>query len=97
MRSAAPSARRLHYSRNVGAPRVALNREIKKMHVRCNYCRHSFNLSRDYMVQAIKEAREKRQKYAAVECLNCRKLIKVPIAQMQRYVPEDELTESSAD
>lgn len=58
------------------------------MHVRCSYCRHSFNLSRDYMVEAVADAAEKRQKYHAVECINCRKLIKVPIAQMKRYVPE---------
>jgi hypothetical protein len=58
------------------------------MHVRCSYCRHSFNLSRDYMIEAVAEATEKRQKYHAVECINCRKLIKVPIAQMKRYVPE---------
>lgn len=57
------------------------------MHVRCNYCRHSFNLSRDYMLQALEEADEKRQKYVGVECINCRKLIKVPVAQMRRYAP----------
>ena len=58
------------------------------MHVRCSYCRHSFNLSRDYMIEAVADATEKRQKYYAVECINCRKLIKVPIAQMKRYVPD---------
>ena len=60
------------------------------MQVRCSYCRHSFNLSRDYMAMAVGEATEKRQKYHAVECINCRKLIKVPIKQMKRYVPEIE-------
>lgn len=58
------------------------------MHVRCSYCRHTFNLSRDYMVQALAEANEKRQKYHSLECINCRKQIKVPVAQMKRYVPE---------
>lgn len=57
------------------------------MHIRCSYCRHSFNLSRDYLSQAVAEAAEKKRKYAPVECLNCRKLIKVPVSQMKRYVP----------
>lgn len=57
------------------------------MHIRCNYCRHSFNLSREYMVQAVAESNAKKQKYHAVECINCRKQIKVPLTQMKRYVP----------
>ena len=35
------------------------------MHIRCNYCRHSFNLSREYMVQAVAESNAKKQKYHA--------------------------------
>jgi ribosomal protein S27E len=58
------------------------------MHVRCTFCRHSFNLTRDFMVEAVSEAKEKRMKYVQVECLNCRKQIKVPVSQMKRYVPE---------
>jgi hypothetical protein len=57
------------------------------MHIRCSYCRHSFNLSRDYMAQAVAEADENRKKYASVECIKCRKQIKVPVSQMRRYVP----------
>jgi DNA-directed RNA polymerase subunit RPC12/RpoP len=57
------------------------------MHVRCTYCRHSFNLSRDYLVNAVSEATEKRQKYHGIECPNCRKLIKIPLRQMKHFVP----------
>jgi hypothetical protein len=63
------------------------------MHVRCTFCRHSFNLSRDYVVDAVEKAAEKRHKFHGVECLNCRKVIKVAVMQMKRYVPrpqEDE-------
>lgn len=60
------------------------------MHVRCSYCRHSFNLSRDYLIQAVTESSEKRQKYHSVECIKCRKTIKVPLSQMKRYVPKDQ-------
>ncbi|MCA9969079.1 MAG: hypothetical protein KC425_02635 [Anaerolineales bacterium] len=59
------------------------------MNVRCPYCRQSFNLARDYMAQAVAEADEKRQKYHAVECVSCRKTIKVSIKQMRRYVPAE--------
>lgn len=57
------------------------------MHVRCSYCRHSFNLNREYLVDAILKASEKRQKYHGIECPNCRKLIKIPVRQMKRFVP----------
>ena len=58
------------------------------MNVRCNYCRQSFNLSRDYMVDALSKATDKRQKYHTLECINCRKVIKVSVSHMKRYVPE---------
>lgn len=60
------------------------------MNIRCSYCQHTFNLPRDYIVQAVTEAEEKRQKYHGVECINCRKLIKVPLAQMKRFMPRDQ-------
>lgn len=53
------------------------------------------------MVQAVAEAEEKRQKYYGVECFNCRKLVKVPLAQLKRALPrvevEDEASEGSAE
>ena len=58
------------------------------MNVRCNYCRQSFNLSRDYLENALAEATDKKQKYHTVECINCRKMIKVPVAQMKRHAPQ---------
>lgn len=69
------------------------------MHIRCSYCRHSFNLSRDYLVQALEAVEKKNQKYHGVECINCRKIIKVPVSQMRPYAPrpepadEDEVSE----
>lgn len=59
------------------------------MNVRCNYCRQSFNLSRDFMVQAVAEAEEKNQKYYGVECFNCRKLVKVSLEQLKRALPPE--------
>lgn len=65
------------------------------MNVHCPYCHHSFNLTRDYLAYAIEQAREKGQKHHAVECINCRKTIKVSIKQMQRFVPAVAQTEET--
>jgi hypothetical protein len=67
------------------------------MHVRCSYCRQSFNLSRDYIVQAVSESSAKGQKYHSVECIKCRKQIKVPLSQMKRYVPKTEAEPGEGD
>jgi len=66
------------------------------MNVRCQYCRQSFNLSRDFIVQAVAEAADKKQKYHGVECINCRKLIKVPVAQMKRFIPRQPESEAES-
>ncbi len=58
------------------------------MNVHCSYCRHSFNLGREYIAQAVAEAEAAGQKYHAVECPKCRKTNKVSIRQMKPYVPK---------
>ncbi|GJM41213.1 MAG: hypothetical protein DHS20C20_14950 [Ardenticatenaceae bacterium] len=67
------------------------------MNVRCNYCRQSFNLSRDYIANALANSADKKQKYETVECINCRKMIKVPFAQMKRYAPQSSAEETAED
>ena len=70
------------------------------MNVHCQYCRHSFNIGRDFMVEAVAEAEEKRQTYCAVECPKCRKRNKVAIKQMRRFLPkptESEPEESKSE
>ncbi|GAB4267685.1 MAG: hypothetical protein Kow0080_09920 [Candidatus Promineifilaceae bacterium] len=63
------------------------------MNVHCTYCRHSFNLSREYIGTALAEAAEKRQKYHAVECPSCRKTVKVSVRQMRPFAPPAETVE----
>lgn len=63
------------------------------MNVRCNYCGNSFSLGREYVEEVVAEAKEKKLKYHPVECGSCRKMIKVPIKQMQRFAPRPEATE----
>ncbi len=57
------------------------------MNVHCTYCRHSFNLSREFMAQAVSEAAEKNHKSHPIECPSCRKTVKVSVKQMRRFVP----------
>jgi uncharacterized protein with PIN domain len=59
------------------------------MNVRCPFCRTSFNLSREFVAQAVVEADEKKQKHVGVECIKCRKVIKVSVKQMRRFVPRE--------
>jgi hypothetical protein len=42
---------------------------------------------------AVSESTDKGLKYHGVECINCRKTIKVPLAQMRRYIPAVEPAE----
>ena len=67
------------------------------MNVRCPFCRASFNLSRDFVVQAVAEATEKKLKHYGVECIKCRKLIKVPVKQMRRHVPRQPQPDAESD
>ena len=67
------------------------------MNVRCPYCRTSFNLSRELVVQAVAEAQEKKQKHYGVECIKCRKLIKVSVKQMQRFIPRQTEPETETE
>lgn len=63
------------------------------MNIRCNFCGHSFNLSREFITAAVADAQSQKQKSVAVECVNCRKLVKVSARQMQRFVPRTAASE----
>jgi len=57
------------------------------MNVRCTYCHQSFNLSPEYIVELVGKADEARQKNAVLDCIHCRKKIKVSAQLMRRYLP----------
>ncbi|MCP5097670.1 MAG: hypothetical protein GY943_19155 [Chloroflexi bacterium] len=67
------------------------------MHVRCTFCRQSFNLGRDYVVDAVAKATEKKHKFHQVECISCRKMIKIPVVQMKRFAPRPKQEEESEE
>lgn len=66
------------------------------MNVRCNFCGHSFNLSQEFMGTAAAEAQANKQKSVVVECINCRKQVKVPVRQMQRFLPKQAKPDADA-
>jgi hypothetical protein len=78
---------------------IISHNELKEltMQVRCQRCGWSSNLSRDFMIAAVEEAKEKKLKYCQVECAKCRHGIKVPIRQLRRFVPRTPKEEKSAD
>jgi hypothetical protein len=44
----------------------------------------------------LPKAQEKKHKYHVVECINCRKQIKVPVHQMERFVAPAAAEEETA-
>lgn len=66
------------------------------MPVRCNYCHQTFNLSPDYIAMVLPKEQEKKHKYHVVECINCRKQIKVPVDQMERFAAPPATEEETA-
>ena len=55
--------------------------------VRCQRCGHMFTLSRDLVVAALDELRQKGLEYYMVECPRCRHMIKVPRTDLERMGP----------
>jgi hypothetical protein len=57
------------------------------MTVRCFRCGMHFQLNRAVIEQAVASAEASHAKTYSVECVKCRHVNKVPIAQMRRFVP----------
>jgi len=60
------------------------------MQIRCQRCGYMFTLSRDAVTAALEEAEQAQAKHYAVDCPKCRRQIKVPIKDMQRFRPRQE-------
>lgn len=58
------------------------------MQVRCYRCGTSFEFGRPAMEAAVASAEESHAKVYVVECVRCRQAIKVPIAQIRRFLPQ---------
>jgi hypothetical protein len=68
------------------------------MDVRCPSCGATFTISREYLAQAVAKADKKKHKYHAVDCIRCRKQVKLPLNDMRRYAapPEDDVEAETA-
>ncbi|HHS97818.1 MAG TPA: hypothetical protein ENK08_07965 [Chloroflexi bacterium] len=55
--------------------------------VRCQRCGHMFSLSREAVIAALEELREKDLEYYTFECPRCRHVVKVPRADLERMAP----------
>lgn len=60
------------------------------MQVRCQRCSFMFTLSRDAIATALTEAQKAQAKHYNVECPKCRRQIKVPVKQLQRFHPRED-------
>ncbi len=59
------------------------------MQVRCQRCGWMFTLSREGIALALSEAQAKSEEYHALNCPQCRHVIKMQIRDMRRGLPPD--------
>lgn len=67
------------------------------MDVRCPNCRATFTISGEYLTMALAKAEAKKHKYHAVECIRCRRQVKLPLKDMRRYAPSDAAEETEGE
>jgi hypothetical protein len=67
------------------------------MQVNCPLCPATFNLSVDFMIDAVAQADKRNHKFYQVECPRCRKTVKVDVAKMRGAIPEAPEAESEAE
>jgi DNA-directed RNA polymerase subunit RPC12/RpoP len=60
------------------------------MQVRCQRCGFMHTMSRAALETAFAELDENPAKHYNVECPKCRRQIKVPVKQLQRFRPREE-------
>ena len=68
---------------NSGIPRL----EAEMMQVRCQRCGQMMTLGRDSIALALAEAEHKNEQYHALQCVRCRHVIKVQLAELRRRLP----------
>ena len=59
------------------------------MQIRCQRCGRMFTLGRDAIALALAEAQQRHEQYHALDCLHCRHVVKVRIAELRRHLPAD--------
>jgi len=59
------------------------------MQVRCQRCGWMFTFSRDTIGLALAEAQAKNEQYHAINCPQCRHVIKLQLKELRRRLPAD--------
>ena len=57
------------------------------MQVRCQRCGNMFTMSRDALTAALEEIDQTQARHYNVECPKCRRQVKVPVKNLQRFRP----------
>ena len=57
---------------------------------KCFRCGKSFALDMDTVASWLEEHKEERPKHYPAQCHFCRRVIKVPIKQLRRFLPKQE-------
>jgi len=57
------------------------------MQIRCQRCGYMFTLSREAVTAALGELEQTKAKHYNVDCPKCRRQIKVPAKEIQRFRP----------
>ena len=59
------------------------------MQVRCQRCGWMLTLGREAIALALAEAQQAHEQYHMVDCLHCRRAIKVQVSELRRKLPAD--------
>lgn len=60
------------------------------MQVRCQRCNYMFTLAREAVTAALEEIKETPTKHYNIECPKCRRLVKIPVKNLQRGQPRQD-------
>jgi phage terminase large subunit GpA-like protein len=64
------------------------------LNAKCFHCGKSFALDMDLAAAWLEEHKEERPKHYPAQCHFCRRVIKMPVKQLRRYLPAKEEAES---
>lgn len=65
-------------------------KESEMPNVKCFHCGKSFALDAELAAAWMQEHQEERPKHYSAQCHFCRRVVKVPLKQIRRYLPAQE-------
>jgi hypothetical protein len=57
------------------------------MQVTCQWCGHRYTMKRDALAYAVAAAQAANAKHHVENCPKCRKVMKIPVAELKRHLP----------